>query len=108
MRATGPPAIQGALAQTMGRHIALLVVHTAFPASSDEARSLVQHIRAMRPPGGAPLLVPGHTAFDLDFLALVRAHAPRAVALIVVATYLVLILLLGSVLLPAKAVLKNF
>ena len=53
------------------------------------------------------MLVTGHTAFDLDFLALVRAHAPRAVALIVVATYVVLFLLLGSVLLPAKAVVMN-
>ena len=108
MRATGPPAIQGALAQTMGRHIALLVVHTAFPASSDEARSLVRHIRATHPPGEARVLVTGHTAFDLDFLALVRAHAPRAVALIVVATYVVLFMLLGSILLPAKAVVMNF
>ena len=37
-----------------------------------------------------------------------RAHAPRAVALIVAATYVVLFLLLGSVLLPLKAVLMNF
>ena len=108
MRATGPPAIQGALAQTMGRHIALLVVHTAFPASSDEARSIVQHIRATHPPGEARVLVTGHTAFDLDFLALVRAHAPRAVALIVAATYVVLFMLLGSILLPAKAMVMNF
>jgi RND superfamily putative drug exporter len=54
------------------------------------------------------VLVTGHTAFDLDFLALVRAHAPRAVALIVAATYVVLFMLLGSILLPAKAVVMNF
>jgi RND superfamily putative drug exporter len=108
MRATGPPAIQGALAQTMGRHIALLVVHTALPASSDEARNLVRHIRETHPSGEARVLITGHTAFDLDFLALVRAHAPRAVALIVAATYIVLFVLLGSILLPAKAVVMNF
>ena len=108
MRATGPPAIQGALAQTMGRHIALLAVHTAYPASSDEARNLVRHIRETHPAIQARVLVTGHAAFDIDFLALVRVHAPRAVALIVVATYIVLFLLLGSVLLPAKAVLMNF
>jgi RND superfamily putative drug exporter len=96
MRATGPPAIQGALAQTMGRHIALLVVHTSAAGSSDEARNLVRLIRDTHPP------------VDIDFLALVRAHAPRAVALIVAATYVVLFVLLGSILLPAKAVLMNF
>ena len=108
MRATGPPAIQGALAQTMGQHSALLVVHTAAAANSDEARELVRLIRHTHPRGEGRLLVTGHTAFDLDFLALVRAHAPRAVALIVAATYLVLFVLLGSILLPAKAVLMNF
>jgi putative drug exporter of the RND superfamily len=108
MRATGPPAIQGALAQTMGRHIALLSVHTAYPASSDEARNLVRHIREAHPPIEGQVLVTGHAAFDIDFLDLVRRHAPRAVALIVAATYVVLFLLLGSVLLPAKAVLMNF
>jgi len=108
MRATGPPAIQRALAQTMGRHIALLVVYTRAPASSDEARNLVRHIRDAHPAIEGRLLVSGHTAFDIDFLALVRRHAPRAVALIVAATYVVLFLLLGSILLPAKAVLMNF
>jgi RND superfamily putative drug exporter len=108
MRATGPPAIQGALAQTMGRHIALLVVHTSAAGNSDEARNLVRLIRDTHPPVEGQLLVTGHTAFDIDFLALVRAHAPRAVAVIVVATYVVLFVLLGSVLLPAKAVIMNF
>src|SRR4030095_3455252 len=104
----GPAPSQGALPQTRGRRIALLVVHTAPPASSDEARNLVRHIRETHPSGEARVLVTGHTAFDLDFLALVRAHAPRAVALIVAATYLVLFMLLGSVLLPAEAVLRDF
>jgi RND superfamily putative drug exporter len=108
MHVMGPPAIQSALAQTMGRHIALLVVHTAAAASSEEARSLVRLIRHAHPPGEARVLVTGHTAFDLDLLALIRIHAPRAVALIVAATYVVLFVLLGSILLPAKAVVMNF
>ena len=103
-----PPAIQGALGQILGRHIALLIVHTPHPASSDTARNLVRRIREVPPPGGASLLVTGHAAFDLDFLGLVRDHAPRAVGLIVIVTYLVLFLLLGSILLPFKAVVMNF
>jgi RND superfamily putative drug exporter len=92
----------------MGRHIALLVVHTSALGNRDEARNLVRLIRDTHPPVEGRLLVTGHTAFDIDFLALVRAHAPRAVALIVAATYVVLFVLLGSILLPAKAVLMNF
>jgi putative drug exporter of the RND superfamily len=103
-----PPAIQEAVAQTMGGQMALLVVHTPYAAGSDPARDLVRRIRERHPPGEARVLVTGHTAFDVDFSQLVRDNTPRAVALIVVATYVVLFLLLGSILLPAKAVVMNF
>jgi hypothetical protein len=103
-----PPAIQEAVARMMGRQMALLVVHTPYAAGSDAARDLVRRIRESHPPGQGRLLVTGHTAFDVDFTQLVRDNAPRAVALIVAATYVVLFLLLGSILLPAKAVVMNF
>ncbi len=106
--AVRPPAIDGALSQMVGRHIALLVAHTPHPAGSETARSLVRRIRQQHPRGEARLLVTGHTAFDLDFLGLVRDHAPRAVMLIVAANYLLLFLLLGSILLPLKAIVMNF
>ncbi|HVQ76926.1 MAG TPA: MMPL family transporter [Candidatus Binatia bacterium] len=103
-----PAPIREALRQLTGPHIALLVVHSSLPAGSDAARALVQEIRRSHPRIDGQLLVTGHTAFDVDFIALVRANAPRAVALIVLATYVVLFLLLGSVVLPIKAVLMNF
>jgi len=82
-----PPAIQDAVAQTMGNQMALLVVRTSYAAGSDPARDLVRRIRERHPRGEGRLLVTGHTAFDVDFSQLVRDNAPRAVALIVVATY---------------------
>jgi len=103
-----PVAIEAALQHMMGRHISLMVVHTPQAANSDAARGLVDRIRREHPGGSARLLVTGHSAFDVDFLALVRRHAPRAVAVIVAVTYLVLFALLGSVLLPIKAVVVNF
>ena len=108
MPASAPPMIQGALMQTIGRHIAIMVLHTPDAAGSDAAHALVRRIRAARTVGDARVLVTGHTAFDLDFTGLVRDHAPAAVAIIVAATCLVLFLLLGSLLLPLKAVIMNF
>jgi RND superfamily putative drug exporter len=107
MPASAPPMIQGALAQTIGRHIAIIVLHTPDAAGSDAAHALVRRIRAERSVGDARVLVTGHTAFDLDFTGLVRDHAPVAVAIIVAATCLVLFVLLGSFLLPVKAVIMN-
>ena len=90
-----------------GRHIAVMRVITARPASSDAARDLVRTIRALPDPEGGEVLVTGQTAFDIDTIDFIATHAVRAVAFIVVLTYGALFLLLGSVVLPLKAVLMN-
>jgi len=90
-----------------GPHIVVMRVVTARPASSDEARDLVRAIRALPDPAGGEILISGQTAFDLDTIDFIATHAVRAVTFIVVLTYLALFLLLGSVVLPLKAVLMN-
>jgi putative drug exporter of the RND superfamily len=102
-----PPGVQQLLRQTVGGRLALLVVATPLKPSSEEARALVQEIRASHPAVGAEVLVTGQTAFDLDIINLVTRHAPLTVGLVMLATYVVLFLLLGSVLLPLKAVIMN-
>jgi RND superfamily putative drug exporter len=102
-----PPAFQLALAQLAGPRVALVTAHTSLADDSDAARELVRSIRANHPPVDARLLVTGRTAYDIDFIALVARVAPGAVAFVVVATAVVLFLLLGSVLLPLKAIAMN-
>ncbi|HUO62907.1 MAG TPA: MMPL family transporter [Terriglobales bacterium] len=102
-----PEEMRHAVAQIVGEHIMVFAVSTETPAGSDETRALVRAIRASHPPVDGELLVTGATAFDLDFMGVVAENAPRAVALVVGATYLALLLLLGSVLLPLKAVVVN-
>jgi RND superfamily putative drug exporter len=94
-------------AAVTGPHIVVMRVITARPASSDEARDLVRAIRALPDPAGGEILISGQTAFDLDTIDFIATHAVRAVTFIVVLTYLALFLLLGSVVLPLKAVLMN-
>jgi uncharacterized membrane protein YdfJ with MMPL/SSD domain len=102
-----PQEMRAAMAQIVGERIMVLAVSTGLPPGSDEARALVRRIRASHPPVDAEMLVTGPTAFDLDFMGVVTANAPLAVALVVVATYLALLVLLRSVLLPLKAVIVN-
>ncbi len=102
-----PPGVDQVLRQTVGGRLALLVVSTPLKPSSEEARALVEEIRASHPSVGGEVLVTGQTAFDLDIIDLVTRHAPLTVGLVMLATYLVLFLLLGSVLLPLKAVVMN-
>jgi len=102
-----PEEMQAAVARVVGERIMILAVSTALPAGSDEARALVRAIRASHPPVDGEVLVTGPTAFDLDFMGVVADNAPLAIALVVAATYLALLVLLRSVLLPVKAVIVN-
>ncbi len=102
-----PPELVEALRHTLGDHAAMLVATTNQRPASDEARTLVRDIRKAHPPYNGEVLVTGQTAFDLDFIGLVIRHAPFAIGLVVVVTYVVLFLLLDSVLLPLKAIVMN-
>jgi RND superfamily putative drug exporter len=106
-RAQLPPQLQAVVRQTVGDHIVLLDVVTDRPAYSDEARNIVREIRAMSPPADAHMLVSGFTAIDLDTVDFIVGRTPTTVVYIMAATMLVLFLLLGSVVLPLKAVVMN-
>ncbi|HEX2021432.1 MAG TPA: MMPL family transporter [Candidatus Thermoplasmatota archaeon] len=100
------PAREAARA-TVGERVILLSALTAKEPQSDAAREIVRAIRAMGAPAGAELVVTGATAFDMDFVAFILDHIAPAVAFVMVVTYVLLLLLVGSVLLPLKAVLMN-
>ena len=102
-----PPGLDTAFHHLVGERLTILVVHTSLPPASDEARALVRTIRQRNPPTDAEVLLTGPTAFDLDFIEVVRGAAPAAIAFVVLATYLALFWLLRSVLLPLKAVVMN-
>ncbi|HVD00950.1 MAG TPA: MMPL family transporter [Candidatus Dormibacteraeota bacterium] len=102
-----PAAVQQQLSQTYGKDIAVFSIRTDKPAQSDAAVSLLNRIRTGAHPAGATLLVTGNTAFNQDFIHLILADAPGAVIFVILVTYVVLFLLVGSVLLPLKAVLTN-
>src|SRR5256712_2183794 len=93
--------------QTVGAHIVLFDVVSADATNSDEARSTVREIRSLAPPTGGDLLVTGFTAIDVDTVDFILAHTPVAIAFVMMATAVVLFLLLGSVVLPLKAVVMN-
>jgi len=103
-----PPALKDAVRQSVGTSIVVLRAYSAAPLPSDEARTQLKDIRALAAPAGSEVLVSGFTAYDVDAIAFILGRTPIAVGFVVLATYLVLFLLLGSVVLPLKAVLMNF
>jgi RND superfamily putative drug exporter len=103
-----PPEVGEALERSVGERITILNVYTPLQPGADEARELVRTIREAHPDINGEVVVTGYTAFDIDSLAEIEAEAPLAIAFVIGATYVVLFFLLGSVLLPIKAVLMNF
>ena len=89
-----------------GPHIALLSVRTASTAQSDEARAIVRAARTQTLDGGT-VLVTGGTAFDVDTVDYLVERTPIAIGFVTLTTMLALFLLLGSLVLPLKAVAMN-
>ena len=73
--------------------------------SSATARRLVREIRDVRP--DFPTWVTGPSAHLEDFVAAFLREGPLAVGVVVLATFVLLFLLTGSVLVPIKALLMN-
>ncbi|NLT07852.1 MAG: MMPL family transporter [Solirubrobacterales bacterium] len=93
--------------QPVGERLTLLAAIPAAPAISQASRDTVAEIRDIEPPPGARVEVTGSTADFVDFQSSLAGHLPYAVAIVVIATLLVLFLMTGSVVLPIKALVMN-
>jgi trehalose monomycolate/heme transporter len=76
------------------------------PLSAD-ARQIVQRVRAVNPPAGASVDVGGQTAQLVDELASLSATVPWMALVMAAATFVLLFLAFGSIVLPLKAIVMN-
>jgi uncharacterized membrane protein YdfJ with MMPL/SSD domain len=89
-----------------GRSV-LIAITPRHDPESDQARGLVGRLRADVPPGVERLDVGGATAQVEDFRDLVSGSMWKILLFVLAFSYLVLLVLLRSLLLPLKAVLVN-
>jgi RND superfamily putative drug exporter len=94
--------------QPLGGDVTAIQAISANPFVSDASKSTVKAIRAIEPPPGTQVLVGGSTADFIDFQSSLASHLPIALAIVVVATLVILFLFTGSVVLPIKSLLMNF
>src|SRR6185437_5743991 len=85
--------------------VSAIDVIPAGTAQGATARHLVQELRADRP--GFRTWVTGQAAFLTDFKATIVQRLPYALAIIALATFALLFLMTGSVLIPVKALVMN-
>ncbi len=88
--------------------VTALQVISAHPFVSEASQSTVKRIRAIETPPGTTALVGGATADFVDLQTSLVRHLPIVLAIIIVATLVILFLMTGSVILPIKSLLMNF
>jgi RND superfamily putative drug exporter len=88
-----------------GRHMSVVMVVSKYQESAGGSQRLVRDIRAQSPP--FQVLAGGRSADFVDFKASLRHHLPIALAIVALATFTILFLMTGSVVLPVKALLMN-
>jgi uncharacterized membrane protein YdfJ with MMPL/SSD domain len=74
---------------------------------SDTSRNAAKEMRTLPVPAGSQLLVGGAAAHFVDLQDSLKSHAPIALAIVIVATLIVLFLMTGSVVLPVKQLVMN-
>jgi RND superfamily putative drug exporter len=103
------PKLAAFVASTTQGGFTWLVVQTTAPLESAAGKALVDHLRAGDVAAGQGLQVQvgGIQAITLDFDRYLYGNFPKAVLVILGATFLLLLLLFRSLLLPLKALLMN-
>ena len=110
---SGPPdrLVAATLAATTKGDLTAFTVTTPYGPNADQGRALVTDLRSgvglLAPPPGVTVLIAGGAADVSDVVDRVAADFPRTALFIFVTTYLVLLVLLRSVILPAKALVMN-
>ncbi|HEY3192053.1 MAG TPA: MMPL family transporter [Solirubrobacterales bacterium] len=93
--------------QQLGNGDAVIQAYSDSSYISDRSRNAVTEIRDVPVPAGSQLLVGGAAAHFVDLQHSLETHGPIALAIVIVATLIVLFLMTGSVVLPVKQLVMN-
>jgi uncharacterized membrane protein YdfJ with MMPL/SSD domain len=93
--------------QQLGNGDAVIQAYSKESYISDTSRNAVKEIRDLPAPPGSQLLVAGAAANFVDLQSSLISHGPIALAIVIVATVIVLFLMTGSVVLPVKQLVMN-
>jgi RND superfamily putative drug exporter len=101
------PYFAEAMHALAGDGVTLVQVVSRYPYLDPRSESLIESIRNTPPGGGLRVLVDGGTAAIMDYVNALYGVFPYAALVVALVTYLVLMFLFRSVVLPLKALLMN-
>jgi len=95
------------LGRFLSDDVAVIFAYPLEPANDPQNKELLAQLRSVNLPQGLELSVGGGTAEIVDVVDTIYRDFPLVATVIVVSTYLILLALFRSVLLPIKAILMN-
>ncbi len=101
------PHLEQLLEQTTRRQFTVVKVISRYPADSNETKTLISDLRALKAGKGMTTTLTGVPVINDEVLDTVAKIAPYALLWIFTLTYLILLVLLRSVFLPFKAIFMN-
>jgi putative drug exporter of the RND superfamily len=103
------PAMAQLVSSTTNGDTTLIMVKSNTKIDSSEGKALIDTLRAGDKAAGQGLKVQvgGFQAISLDFNRYLYSNFPKAIVFILIATYILLLLMFRSVVLPLKAILMN-
>ena len=101
------PYLSAFLKPSVSGNTTLILVISKYGMLDQRSQALVQTIRNTTPGNGITTLVDGSTAGDMDYVTSLYTDFPIAVVIVAITTYIVLLFLFRSLILPLKAILMN-
>lgn len=101
------PQMAAATNQFANQDFSKVTVNSRVAFDSPAATQIVQKIRALDVPAGFVALVGGETARQLDLFISLNAIIPYALLVMIVAIFILLFLMTGSLIVPLKAIILN-
>ena len=101
------PGVTGAQVTGVRGHFARIDLRYQPDPLSAQARQIVQRVRGVAAPASASVQVGGQTAQLVDELSSLSATVPWMALVMAAATFVLLFLAFGSVVLPVKAIVAN-
>lgn len=98
--------VETGIRRVASENVAVIFAYSRYLPGDPENKALLAELRDITVPG-MDILVEGGTAAIVDSVSEMYAAFPKAIALIVLATYLVLMAFFRSVVLPLKAIFMN-
>ena len=101
------PYVSALLKSSVAGNTTLIRVISKYDMLDQRSQELVLTIRNTPPGSGITVLVDGSTAGEIDYITSLYTDFPKAILIVAITTYIVLLLFFRSIVLPLKAILMN-